>query len=580
MANLIPKAFINELLTRVDIVDVIDTRVPLKKKGHNYTACCPFHNEKTPSFSVSQAKQFYYCFGCSKSGNAISFLMDYERMEFVEAIESLAGQFGIEVPRTQGQKQNKQTYNDLYQILDKAADFFHRQLKTNPKAVSYLKNRGLNPDIIEKFQLGYARASWDQLMQQFSKDPGTQKSLEQAGMTIQKDNGGYYDRFRDRVMFPIKDRQGRCVAFGGRIMGDGQPKYLNSPETPVFHKGSELYGLYQSLKSRHGLDYMLVVEGYMDLLTLVQHGYPNTVATLGTATTKFHLERLFKTTTNIVFCFDGDNAGRKAAWRALETCLQVIDDKRGAKFIFLPDGEDPDSVLKNNPPKFFANLVEKAQTLSSFFFEHLVEQVDLSHMDGRARFSQLATPLIDSMQESVFKQIMIEETAKLTRIAAEKLLIQQNKSVSDTHQHDQNAAKKSVQERLSPMRLAITLLLQQPSLIEELNEIDWLEKLEAPGVEILQELIKVIQANPTTNTGLLLEHWRDQDAARHLVKLAQWELNIPEGGFNLEFQGAIECIKQLALDQQIEQLLIKANRSELSLEEKQALQLLIKESKS
>lgn len=348
MAGRIPQSFIDDLLVRTDIVELIDSRVRLKKAGKNYQACCPFHNEKSPSFTVSQEKQFYHCFGCGAHGNAIGFVMEYDGLEFPDAIEELASLHGMQVPREQtaGGSSHSQpaVSKDLFELMNQIARFYESNLKNAPQAVEYLKGRGLTGEVVKRFNIGYAPGDWDQVRRRFGASRDHEQLLISGGMLIPRDSGpGSYDRFRDRIMFPIRDKRGRVIGFGGRVLGDGTPKYLNSPETPIFHKGRELFGLYEVKQAHKDPRRILVVEGYMDVVALGQYDIDYAVAALGTATTSDHIHTLFRTTAEVVCCYDGDNAGREAAWRALDNALSHLQDGRELKFVFLPDGEDPDS---------------------------------------------------------------------------------------------------------------------------------------------------------------------------------------------------------------------------------------------
>ena len=425
----IPENFVQDLLARTDLVELIDARVPLKKTGRNYSACCPFHQEKTPSFTVAPDKQFYYCFGCGASGNAVGFLMEYEHMNFPEAVKQLASRAGMEVPEsrpeTAADKQRKDRLQSLYDLLSRAERFYSQQLRQAPekqKAVSYLKNRGLSGEIAKTFAIGFAPPGYDNLITGLSL---TESALEQAltaGLLVRReDTGRVYDKFRDRIIFPIRDSRGRTIGFGGRVLGDGKPKYLNSPETPVFHKGQELYGLWEWRQSRDRSDRLYVVEGYMDVIALTQHGVPNVVATLGTATTEDHARKLFRQVNEVILCFDGDKAGVRAAWRALESLLPALDDGKQVRFLFLPDGEDPDTLVRTQGPEALRALTDQADTLSTYLFRHLSEGLDLNTVDGRARLARLALPYLDKPAGPVYRALLTEELARLTRLDKESL---------------------------------------------------------------------------------------------------------------------------------------------------------------
>ena len=578
MSEHIPREFIDQLLARVDIVDYIDTRLTLRKKtGSNFFACCPFHNEKNPSFSVSQAKQFYYCFGCGAHGNVIDFLIQYDRMSFPEAITALAAQVGMEVPR-RAQSQYSATqanaHHTLYELLDQVAKYYQLQLRQHAscaRAVDYLKQRGVSGAIAKEFGLGLAPAGWDTLLTAF---PQETSSLLTCGMLIKKDEGGQYDRFRERIMFPILDRRGRTVGFGGRIIDQGEPKYLNSPETPIFQKGHELYGLYQTLAAHRQLTRVIVVEGYLDVIALFQHGITYAVATLGTATTPAHFERLARHTKEIIFCFDGDQAGRTAAWRALQVTLPLMQDGMQLRFMFLPEGEDPDSLVRRIGQEQFEREMQAASTIADFFFQTLSTQTDTSSTDGRARLVKLAMDLIKQIPEGIFQQLMLAELAKRARMDLSQL-------------QPPSAPAAAASTRLPPslkarspslLRHALAMLVQQPALVELITEP--LPTLAVPGFELLQQVIAHLQKHPGLTTGGLMEQWRGQEDSQVLAKLAQLENMLPEQGIEAEFSGALKSLRQLANAHTIDALLSKAALSGLSSEEKQTLSQLIGQSKA
>ncbi|MEQ6331172.1 DNA primase [Pseudomonas chengduensis] len=429
MAGLIPQSFIDDLLNRTDIVDVVSSRIQLKKTGKNYSACCPFHKEKTPSFTVSPDKQFYYCFGCGAGGNALGFVMDHDQLEFPQAIEELAKRAGMDVPREEsgrGHKPRQPVDSPLYPLLNAAAEHYRQALKSHPQrkyAVDYLKGRGLTGEIARDFGIGFAPPGWDNLLKQLGADALQQKVMIDAGLLIENaENGRRYDRFRDRIMFPIRDSRGRVIAFGGRVLGDDKPKYLNSPETPVFHKGQELYGLYEARKHNRDLDEIMVVEGYMDVIALAQLGLRNAVATLGTATSEEHLKRLFRIVPSVLFCFDGDAAGRNAAWRALESTLSSLQDGRRARFLFLPEGEDPDTLVRaEGTDAFRARINQHAQPLADYFFQQLCEEADPRSLEGKAHLVTLAAPLIDKIPGNNLRALMRQRLSEITGLSGEAL---------------------------------------------------------------------------------------------------------------------------------------------------------------
>ena len=434
MASRIPQSFIDDLLDRTDIVDLVDGHVKLKKTGRNYSACCPFHKEKTPSFSVAPDKQFYYCFGCGAGGNAIGFLMQLENLNFPEAVEELAGKAGLTVPKddsitskaaSAASQAKTQARNQAYDILNQASQYYQSQLRRHPdrqKAVTYLKGRGLNGQIAQRFGVGYAPAGWQNLMQELAPKAEQEQALIDAGMAVEKEeNNRRYDRFRDRIMFPIKDYKGRIIAFGGRVLGDDKPKYLNSPETVVFHKQKELYGLYEARQHERNLKRIMVVEGYMDVVALAQHDINYAVATLGTSTSSFHLERIFKLVSEVVFCFDGDAAGLKAADRAMHTCLPFMEDGRQARFLLLPDGEDPDSLVRQEGnDKLTARIVD-ATPLSDFLFQRLSQELDPHNLEHRAKLATDASPLIAIIPKGIMRSMMHARLSKITGLDKDTL---------------------------------------------------------------------------------------------------------------------------------------------------------------
>jgi DNA primase len=454
----IPDYFVQDLLARTDIVELVNSRVPLKKSGRNYSACCPFHQEKTPSFSIAPDKQFYYCFGCGANGNAVGFLIEYERLSFPEAVEQLAHKAGLEVPkeddgRPSQSKQQRDRLQILYDLLSRAERFYRQQLKSAPEkkgAVDYLKGRGLSGEIAKRYGLGYAPPGFDNLMTGLSLDKEGVEQALQAGLLVRNDDSNRtYDKFRDRAIFPIRDSRGRTIGFGGRILGDGKPKYLNSPETPVFHKGQELYGLWEWRQSKEKSGQLFVVEGYMDVIALAQNGVENSVATLGTATTEEHAQKLFRQVDNVIFCFDGDNAGRRAAWRALESAMPALEDGKQARFLFLPDGEDPDTLIRAQGREAFLVLADQAPTLSTYLFNHLSEGLDLSTVDGRARLAKLAMPLLERAKGELYRKLLRRELAALTRLEEDELEI-----LGRNHAQQQAAATAKRQEARTEARPA------------------------------------------------------------------------------------------------------------------------------
>ena len=573
MPGKIPQQFIDELLSRVDIVEVINARVPLKKAGREFQACCPFHGEKTPSFTVSPTKQFYHCFGCGAHGTALGFLMEYDRLSFPEAIEELATQMGMEVPR-EASFENGPDHRPIYDLLDRVAGFYANQLREHPeapRAVDYLKQRGLSGEIAGTFRLGFAPPGWDNVLKRFGGDAQKLKVLRDAGLIQEKEGEDKrYDRLRDRIIFPIRDGRGRVIGFGGRLLGDGKPKYLNSPETPVFHKGRELYGLYEARQTHRKLEQILVVEGYMDVVALAQFDIRNAVATLGTATTAEHLNRLYRATSELVFCFDGDRAGRDAAWKALQTALPLMKDGRQARFLFLPEGEDPDTLVRKIGTAAFNNEVAQAQPLSEFFFAKLASQVDTNSIDGLASMAEIAKPLLAQLPAGTFREMM--EQALQQRIGL-KVPIPQAKQEAQT----QRPPLKQPQRQpgsMPPVRRAVALLLQHPEAAESELPAGW-ETLSIAGVDVLKSLVERIRANPGISSAALVEGTADPKLHNHLMRLAIEKIAVQDDAGD-QLSGILTGLLRQAEREKREQLLRQESPSALSDEEKQRLRELYK----
>ncbi|MFM2594030.1 DNA primase [Vibrio harveyi] len=577
MAGHIPRSFIDDLLARLDIVDIIDARVKLKKKGKNYGACCPFHNEKTPSFSVSQEKQFYHCFGCGVHGNAIDFIMEFERLDFVEAIEELASYLGLDVPREQrsggggqfnsGPQASSSEKRSLYDIMGSIAQFYRNQLKqpTSKVAIEYLKDRGLSGEIVQKFGIGYVADEWDLVRKNFGQNKDNQDMLVTGGMLIENDKGNRYDRFRGRIMFPIRDRRGRVIGFGGRVLGDGTPKYLNSPETPIFHKGKELYGLYEVLQAYREPPRILVVEGYMDVVALAQYGVDYSVASLGTSTTGDHIQMLFRQTNTVVCCYDGDRAGKEAAWRALENALQYLKTGNTLKFLFLPDGEDPDSYVRKYGKQAFEQQIEQATPLSSYLFDNLIElhQINLGNNEGKSALRAYASALIDKIPDPYFQELL--EKLLDERTGFDNRLRQPRKKTGESRPQPHKEIKRT------PMREVIALLIQNPIYAQMVPDLSSVRDLSIPGLSLFVDVLDKCQAHPHINTGQLLEHWRNSQNETLLSRLASWDIPLDEDNQEEIFLDSLDKIIAQCVEKQIENLQAKARSVGLSAEEKREL---------
>jgi len=611
MAGRIPESFIDDVLSRTDLVELIDSYVHLKRTGKNYSACCPFHQEKTPSFTVSPDKQFYYCFGCGASGNAIGFMMDYTRLGFVEAIETLARNLGLEVPREDdgpGQKP-REDYQPLFNMLEAATRYYEQQLR-NPKVkerpVNYLKQRGLSGQTAKQFRLGYAPQGWDNLVTSLGKSDADTLHLLKSGLLIENDQGRRYDRFRDRVMFPIRDSRGRVIAFGGRVMGDDKPKYLNSPETPVFHKGRELYGLYEAKQASNKIRRFVIVEGYMDVIALAQFGIPYAVATLGTATSREHIEKLFRHSEELIFCFDGDEAGRRAAWRALENALPTAKDGRQIKFLLLPEGEDPDTLVRKNGKDYFEGLLDECETLSGFFFNQLCAEVDTRTMDGRARLASLAKPHLEQLPTGVLQQLMLKRLGEITQLEDIRLdppaEPARTQPQAPSHQpgpqdysdqpdysgypdqpgfpdypeaqglhsdqpppYQDYASSKPIKrkpiaaarrkEELSLVDATIRMLLNAPRQAAAMTLPDELDQLDLPRMAILLELFEFIKQKPEASTAAILGHWQNREDSEVIFKLAAREFLLPNDEQSPELSDALRRLYLQKVEQDLDQII-------------------------
>jgi len=636
MAGLIAQGFIDDLLNRTDIVEVVGSRVQLKKSGKNYTACCPFHQEKTPSFSVNHEKQFYYCFGCGAGGNALGFIMDHDHLDFPEAVEELAKRAGVEVERedsnsTTPQKPRQPVDSPLYALLTAASEYYRTALKSHPQrnaAVNYLKQRGVSGVIARDFALGFAPPGWDNLSKHLGGDSLQEKALIDAGLLAENaDTQRRYDRFRDRIIFPIHDSRGRIIGFGGRVLGDDKPKYLNSPETAVFHKGQELYGLYEARKHNRQLNEIIVVEGYMDVIALAQQGLRNAVATLGTATSEEHIKRLFRVVPNILFCFDGDNAGRKAAWRALEATLSNLKDGQQARFLFVPDGEDPDSLIRSEGLEAFqARIAQQSVALTEYFFTHLAEEVNLDSLEGKAHMATLAAPLIERIPGANLRALMRQKLTQLTGLSGTANLSTENNppppdwAPTSDYEHDaadfdsytpfhtddypdmpehvatqspkkydrkekpwskksapaqqSNRAKAAVE---TPHLAALRTLLHHPHLALKVDTASKLAAEDDLYAQLLVSLLEALQKSPNLSPLQLIARWYGTEQGHLLRVLAEKEWLIDAENLEQQFFDTITSLASRQRERLIEQLLNKARSDELSSEEKQHLRALFEQ---
>ena len=586
MAGRIPQGFIDELIARADIVELIGSRVQLKKAGREWKACCPFHSEKTPSFWVSPAKQFYHCFGCGAHGTAIGFLIEHDKLPFPDAVEELASRLGLEVPREDdGRASKPRPGEDLYDLLAQVTQFYRDTLRESPRAKNYLTGRGVTPETCVKFAIGYAPDSWDSVLKRFGGTPERERGLAEAGLVIErsgKGESGYYDRFRDRVMFPIRDARGRPIAFGGRIIDAGEPKYLNSPETPLFHKGRELYGLYEARQALRKVERLMVVEGYVDVVRLAQSGIAYSVATLGTATTAEHLNRLFRVTNELVFCFDGDRAGRAAAWRALENALEHARDGRQLKFMFLPEGHDPDTLVGEEGAAAFEARIAGAQPLSEFLVTQLAAQSDLSNVDGRAKLAELARPLLARVPAGVYRELLLERLAEQVKMPAgrlEQLLRARSDGGRAPARPAAGRGSKPARSagRHPLLTQAILLLLHHPGAAKSVPSVPgWLDG-DHKGFAALRELLETAREEPALTTAQLVERWRERPEGARIAELAGEESLVKDArAAGRELANLLERLgAELGPEKRLNELIELARERRLSDQEQKEFQGLL-----
>ena len=599
MSGRIPQHFIDDLVARADIVELIGSRVPLKKAGREYRACCPFHDEKTPSFWVSPAKQFYHCFGCGAHGTALGFLMSYDRLPFPEAVEELASRLGVEVPRelpVPGAAPARPAGDDLYALLGEVTAFYRSELARSDKARAYVARRGLDAGSLERFAIGFAPASWNDVLKRFGASEDARRRLTEAGLIIERERSSddqrragdlHYDRFRDRLMFPIRDARGRVLAFGGRILDQGEPKYLNSPETALFHKGRELYGLYEVRQNRATIRRLLIVEGYMDVVRLHQAGIAYAVATLGTATTPEHLKRAFRVASEVIFCFDGDRAGRAAAWRALNNALPEAQAGREMRFLFLPDGEDPDSLVGKEGAAAFEARYAQALPLSEYLVQHLQEEIDISHADGKARFVAQAKPLLERLPDGPYRELLLDRLASAIAVTAERFLKIVGPVAAPVPGDGAPLLKRPPSGgntgrsagRGGLVRQAVQHLLHFPQVASRIDAQSraTLATVDAPGVDVLKRLLDELTERPAANTGQVLERFRDDAAlAERLARLAAAEMITPDvKAAGNELLTAVQKLLDLNAGAQLDALLEKARSGSLSDDEKRTLTALM-----
>lgn len=554
MASRIPNDFIQELLSRVDIVSVINSQVPLTQAGRDFKACCPFHAEKTPSFFVSPAKQFYHCFGCGESGSAIQFMMKYGNYRFLDAVEELAAGVGMEIPREYAHAPQHGDFTQLIELMDRVNSMYQNHLfksTRSDEARKYLKDRGITQEAARNFGLGYAPDEWDFVLKKFGKTETDQVLLEKAGLVIRKDNKTY-DRFRGRLMFPIEDRRGRVIAFGGRVISSGEPKYLNSPETVLFKKGNELFGFKKALPAIKKEQNVVVVEGYTDVLGLAQFGIENVVATLGTAATPFHIKQLLRTTNHVVFCFDGDEAGVRAAWRAVEATLALMEDGHLVSFVFLPEGQDPDSIVRDEGADSFRERIQKGEPITDFIFRMLLKKSDISRTDGRAKFAMEFGKVIEKLRPGFFRDMMLSELSKRTGLSEQTIRSTLGPGES------QRKVSKSVPTASKSLSLTgsfISMLVQNPQLGRFAEELDDVEILTDPNIDLLTEVLKFVRSESGLTTASLVEKFRSSESFDQIRHYASIKPDSSSDTQELEFQGVVLKLRERITAQRNKNLL-------------------------
>ena len=572
MAGRIPQSFIDDLLARADIIDVISSYISLRKAGKDYQALCPFHDEKTPSFTVSQDKQFYYCFGCGAGGTVITFIMNHDGLDFVDAVEELAARYNLEIPREGGRQADTSHHNELYELLEQAADFYRRQLQgRGDRATEYLDKRGISGGVIEDYELGYAPRGWKNLVNALGKSAAVKSRLEEAGLIKRGETDGHYDFFRDRIMYPIRDQRGRVTGFGGRVLGDETPKYLNSPDSPLFHKGRELYGLYRARRKNKQPERLHIVEGYMDVIALAQFGIDNAVATLGTAATEHHLEKLYRVSNRLVFCFDGDKAGKKAAWRALEIALSQLKEGRQALFNFMPEGDDPDSFIRRHGAEQFLSD-DNNVPLSDFLLETIKSRTGTDTRENRANFLDLMGPYLARMPGSGLRQLILEDAAEIAQVETSVVHDLVRDRRSGAARRPDVARPRQKREKAGDISAIVSYILNKPELAMLVEDPADLSGLSVPGIDFLLQLVSQVHSNPGITCAGILEHWRGSRYEQRLNELASASLIPEEDTFDVqkEFINMIDKLKAARARQSIERI-ARANPSELTEEDKEKL---------
>ena len=571
MSDRIPQDFIDDLVQRVDIGEIIGNRIDIKKAGKEYKANCPFHGEKTPSFTVSPEKGFYHCFGCGAHGTALGFLMEYERLTFIEAIEELAKVVGIDVPKTKEDKIKNKRNNSLKELLSEVSIHFTSNLSQSKEAINYLKNRGIDGKNAKNFSLGFSNNSWSEILDKFGSSEKNKQRLLDAGLIIKKDDGGFYDRFRNRIMFPIKDNRGDVLGFGGRIIGNDDPKYLNSPETTLFKKGELLYALFESKEAINKTKSVIIVEGYTDVIALHKYGFNNALATLGTATTEFHIRKMFRTIDEITFCFDGDKAGYKAALKAMELSLPIIKTNKEVNFLILDKGQDPDEMMESNGPDAFKTALSNAYSLDQFLIEVMRDKYNIETVKGKANAIEDGMSLLSKVKEGIYKDLLIESFStefKLNENQIKRFYEDKNQKRSAGKRFSKNRQNNKVELRPSLIKQAISILLHYPNLLNNITIEDRLNHINEKGIDILKKIITLTQGKDSIRLATILEHFQDKKIRQHLQNLSLETLIVRESEIQNEFQDILNRLYILNNKTEMKVLLKKASQNNLTKLEK------------
>ncbi len=565
MSDLIPQDFIDDLVQRIDIIEVISNQIEIKKAGREYKGLCPFHTEKTPSFTVSQEKGFYHCFGCGAHGTALGFLMDYGNQTFIEAIEELSKIAGVEIPKTKQDRAKNKKNKSLQELTAEIMGQFIQNLSQSEKAIAYLKNRNIDGKTAKKFSIGFANDSWDDILKKFGTSDTRVKKLLDCGLIIKKDDSGYYDRFRNRIMFPIRDNKGNVLGFGGRIIDDGEPKYLNSPETQLFKKGQLLYGMFESKEALRSSSEAIIVEGYTDVIALSMNGFGNALATLGTATTDTHIKNVFRFANKITFCFDGDRAGKDAAWKACEICLPNLTAKKEVGFLILPDNQDPDQIIASSGPQLLKKLLDDALPLSDFLIQTIKKEFAVNTINGRAMAAEKSMSLVNKIPGGIYKDLMIEKIASELKMKVSQLKnIRTQARMGNIQRKSSPLKEKDYRRRPSLIRQAIKILIHYPDLAKNINLEKTFHFIDDKGIKVFDEILNFIQSRESIKSATISEHFQDKNIRVQLKKMIAEPLLISEQEATNELNEIVTRLYEKNQNAEFKALVNKAKDNELS----------------